>query len=52
MDPKMHVAFVICYFSIWMSGCIVKEVNNAVVHVVLLSCGKNWVIYPTAFSMV
>ena len=36
----MHVAFLICYFSIWMSGCIVKEVIDVVVNVVPLRCVK------------
>ena len=40
MNPYMHAAFLICYFIIWISGCIVKEVIDVVVDVVTLSCGK------------
>ena len=40
MDPYMHVAFLVCFFSIWMSGCIVKEVIGVVVNVVSSSCEK------------
>ena len=44
----MHVDFVVCYFSIWMSGYIVKEVIGSVVNVFSSSyekmCGNksNW----------
>ena len=38
MNPYMHVTFLICYFSIWMSGCIVKEVIDVVVDVIILTC--------------
>ena len=34
----MHAAFVMCYFSICMSGCIVKELIDPVVNVVPLTC--------------
>ena len=40
MYPETNVAFVMCYFSIRMSGCILKEVIDVVVNVVPLSCGK------------
>ena len=38
MEPQMHVAFVVFQFSIWISGCIVKEVVDAVANVFPLTC--------------